>query len=271
MPFADWNFDGTVDLSDQSAYTSDKNADTGLGRGDPGYAWSHAGGALRKAYAGYEIEPVLTGSEGWESVYHVRHRVYLSRLGRWTRRDPLGYVDGVSLYGYASHAPVFHRDPTGLSCQCGNLDVLCFHENGAYFVGPECHKLTGHQRHIARVTLCRLLILAQSREMSFTSTCTHEEAQCRDMRLVHENTKVSIGNPFGWKIPFHRCVVQFGEDVSPPPPMIQIHVKYIGTLGRCLDSNGQLLGSCHVRYDRVLPPNRDFILSPEPLDTGFRI
>jgi RHS repeat-associated protein len=112
MPFADWNFDGTVDLSDQSAYTSDKNADTGLGRGDPGYAWSHAGGALRKAYAGYEIDPVLTGSEGWESVYHVRHRVYLSGLGRWTRRDPLGYVDGMSLYRHVK-AVLVAMDPDG--------------------------------------------------------------------------------------------------------------------------------------------------------------
>jgi RHS repeat-associated protein len=112
MPFADWNFDGTVDLSDQSAYTSDKNADTGLGRGDPGYAWSETGGANRKAYAGYEIDPVLTGSEGWESVYHVRHRVYLSRLGRWTRRDPLGYVDGMSLYRCASRVLVA-ADPNG--------------------------------------------------------------------------------------------------------------------------------------------------------------
>jgi RHS repeat-associated protein len=158
MPFADWNFDGTVDLSDQSAYTSDKNADTGLGRGDPGYAWSETGGALRKAYAGYEIYPVLTGAEGWESLYHVRHRVYLSTLGRWTRRDPLGYVDGMSSYGYVLSAPIHFTDPLGThSRQPSDLDCdnpcrpPCDHEWGPLAIlqsSDSCTECTSYKRTV---------------------------------------------------------------------------------------------------------------------------
>ncbi len=114
MPYADWDGDGTKDTADITAYLNDKNADAGLGRGDPSYAYSTAGGANRKAYAGYEIDPVLTGSEGWESVYHVRHRVLLSQAGRWTKRDPLGYVDGMSVYGYVGAMPIVLLDSTGL-------------------------------------------------------------------------------------------------------------------------------------------------------------
>ena len=126
MPFADWNWDGTKNTSDITAYLNDKNADSALGRGVLAYmTWSHAGAANRKGYAGYEVDPVLTGSEGWESVYHVRHRVYLSQLGRWARRDPLGYVDGPSLYAYVASMPEIKRDFTGLAKGQGQCD--CSH------------------------------------------------------------------------------------------------------------------------------------------------
>ena len=167
MPFADWNWDGTKNTSDITAYLNDKNADSGLGRGVLAYmTWSHAGGATgtihrtvfddlgrvienwigtndadeggaddmvktevreydtnadggnnRKGYAGYEIDPILGGSETWQSIYHVRNRVYLSQLGRWTRRDPLGYVDGYNLNGYVGGAVVCLIDPSALAGQ----------------------------------------------------------------------------------------------------------------------------------------------------------
>lgn len=125
-PYADWNWDGTVNSTDITAYLNDKNADSGLGRGDLSYAYGTAGGANRKGYAGYEIDPVLTASEGWESVYHVRHRVYISREGRWTTQNPLGYVDGElnNLFSYVGAVALTMRDPTGLPpakdepCEC---------------------------------------------------------------------------------------------------------------------------------------------------------
>ena len=47
-------------------------------------------------------------------LYHVRNRMYHCTLGRWMQRDPLEYVDGVSLYEYVGGNPANHADPTGL-------------------------------------------------------------------------------------------------------------------------------------------------------------
>ena len=54
-------------------------------------------------YAGYifNAELVSAGSTG---LYTVRHRHYAPDLGRWLSRDPLGYVDGMSLYEYVAAA-----------------------------------------------------------------------------------------------------------------------------------------------------------------------
>jgi len=119
-PFADWNLDGSLNSQDPIAYLNSYNADAALGYGVLSYASSRAGGANRKGYAGYEIDPVLTGANGRESVYHVRHRVLLSELGQWNRRDPLGYVDGMNLYWYASANATAHIDPQGTApCPAG--------------------------------------------------------------------------------------------------------------------------------------------------------
>ncbi len=64
--------------------------------------------ANRKGYAGYEYDAELG------DTYHVRHRVYRSDLGIWTRRDPLGYVDGTNLYTYLKAFPILATDPSGL-------------------------------------------------------------------------------------------------------------------------------------------------------------
>ena len=45
--------------------------------------------------------------------YHVRHRAYYPNRG-WLQRDPLGYVDGMSLYEYVQSGPVVLVDPYGL-------------------------------------------------------------------------------------------------------------------------------------------------------------
>ena len=64
----------------------------------------------RKGFAGYELDDSLAAAQ---VMYHVRLRVLNSDLGRWLTRDPMGYVDGASLYQYAGSAPLSTVDPTG--------------------------------------------------------------------------------------------------------------------------------------------------------------
>jgi RHS repeat-associated protein len=52
----------------------------------------------RTLYAGYHHDSE-TG------LYHVRNRMYHPTLGRWVQRDPLGYVDGMSVYQYGLSVP----------------------------------------------------------------------------------------------------------------------------------------------------------------------
>jgi RHS repeat-associated protein len=60
----------------------------------------------RRGIAGYE-HALCT------SLLIVRTRVLNASLGRWARRDPLGYVDGPSLYEYVRSAPLKRVDPLG--------------------------------------------------------------------------------------------------------------------------------------------------------------
>ena len=53
----------------------------------------------------------------WETsteLFHVRNRVYLTSLGTWIQRDPVGYSDSTNLYQYVSSNPINASDPTGL-------------------------------------------------------------------------------------------------------------------------------------------------------------
>ena len=58
-------------------------------------------------YAGYR----------WDNpapqMYYVRNRFLLPQIGSWNKRDPLGYVDGMGLYVYASDSPTVLLDPLG--------------------------------------------------------------------------------------------------------------------------------------------------------------
>ncbi len=116
-PFADWNLDGTLNSQDLIAFGNSYNADAALGYGVLSYDFTRAGGANRKGYAGYELAPELSSAK--PCLYHVRHRVYDASMGRWTRRDPLGYVDGANLYGFVRSRPLVGIDPFGLATTPG--------------------------------------------------------------------------------------------------------------------------------------------------------
>ena len=96
----DMDLDGDVDETDSEL----QFLTSGGGRG----LLSTGAVANRRGYAGYEHDWAI------ESLCHVRHRAYLTELGRWTRRDPLGYVEGISLYAYVANRAVVRTDAMGL-------------------------------------------------------------------------------------------------------------------------------------------------------------
>jgi len=114
----DFDFDGAAfDPADNdafyAAYSEASGWSNGSGGGSLGGKLSRIGN--RKGYAGYEFDVSV-------EAYHVRHRVYLPELGRWTKRDPLGYVDGVSVYEYVNSQVMRAIDPTGRSMMVGPVD-----------------------------------------------------------------------------------------------------------------------------------------------------
>jgi len=112
---ADLNKSGTVTTADQTIFNASYAKAVVGGR----WKLSAPDIANRKGYAGYEHD----GDGGVPELAHVRNRVLHFGLGRWTRRDPAGYVDGMSLPEYIGSQPVRTIDPTGL-CR------LCFADDG---------------------------------------------------------------------------------------------------------------------------------------------
>jgi len=105
---ADLNKSGTVTTADQTIFNASYAKAVVGGR----WKLSAPDIANRKGYAGYEHDGDLP------ELAHVRHRVLHFGLGRWTRRDPLGYVDGASLTNYVQNAPLVNVDPTGETLVC---------------------------------------------------------------------------------------------------------------------------------------------------------
>jgi hypothetical protein len=60
--------------------------------------------------------------------------MYNAELGRFITRDPLGYVDGMSVYEYASSQPTRFTDPSGLT----GLSIWW----RTWLPGPPAHKVT---------------------------------------------------------------------------------------------------------------------------------
>ncbi|MCC6285056.1 MAG: hypothetical protein IT439_07095 [Phycisphaerales bacterium] len=104
----DANLDGSINASDVTHANSITGGYQTLGRG----RLSSSGVNNRRGYAGYEYDPTFEGAG--RHLYHVRNRVYDADIGRWLRRDPLGYMDGMSLYQYVQSLAIIAADPWGL-------------------------------------------------------------------------------------------------------------------------------------------------------------
>jgi RHS repeat-associated protein len=121
-PSADLNLDNVVDFNDTLAWNNLYNAAETGGRS----VLSRSSVRNRIGYAGYQHDPSITGSAqaSGQGKYHVRHRVYDAGIGRWTRRDPAGFTDSMSLYGYGTNLPQSQTDQLGLSVQGKPLACL---------------------------------------------------------------------------------------------------------------------------------------------------
>ena len=53
------------------------------------------------------------------------HRFYDPATGRYIQPDPLRFVDGPSVYGYAGASPMMRVDPEGLSSMCSVFGIFC--------------------------------------------------------------------------------------------------------------------------------------------------
>jgi RHS repeat-associated protein len=73
------------------------------------------GGTLQ-AYGAYAIghQGLYHDEETGEAIIYNRARMLHTRLGRFTQHDPLGYVDGMSVYEYLQTSPISATDPSGL-------------------------------------------------------------------------------------------------------------------------------------------------------------
>ena len=111
----DLDLDGDVDSTDSVLFAANYTGTT-TGRG----VLSAGGNEI-----GY------AGMMWFESGrYLARHRWHDPELGRWGRRDPLGYVDGLNVLIYCPPSPVLHTDPYGLDapgCDTvpGGVQTLC--------------------------------------------------------------------------------------------------------------------------------------------------
>jgi RHS repeat-associated protein len=106
---ADADLNGTVDGSADAAHANS----IAIGGGYQTLGWTKLSSTAlfsRVGYAGYAADGVLSENR----IYHVRHRVFSTDLGRWTRRDPLGYHDGMGLYEYVGSMVATATDPMGL-------------------------------------------------------------------------------------------------------------------------------------------------------------
>ncbi len=137
-PDADFDRDGDVDSND-TVLTGSTYYKAAL---PPG--WLSSGGWVGEqfntiGYCGYVFNQEAGGAGN--GLYTVRFRHYDPANGRWISRDPAGYMDSMSLYGYGTGSPLGEIDPMGLST--GGIEAAH---------GTECSSNNGGGGQVASVS-----------------------------------------------------------------------------------------------------------------------
>ena len=116
----DANGDGTVDTIDYAIWANNYGK-TAAYLDDPLVMYPRLGSFVKVAgtTTGNPIALCDTGHQGLLhdrefSLIYNRNRYYHPTLARFTSRDPLMYVDGMSMYEYVGSCPVGSLDPLGL-------------------------------------------------------------------------------------------------------------------------------------------------------------
>jgi RHS repeat-associated protein len=99
----DADYDGDNDFYDESAWLASYNA-PGTSAIVPHRAWSPSGNPY--GFTARRLDPE-------SMLMHYRLRTYSPTLKRFMQRDPLGYIDGPSLYEYVAGNPLRYLDPWG--------------------------------------------------------------------------------------------------------------------------------------------------------------
>jgi RHS repeat-associated protein len=97
----DLDFDGDVDATDTTLFNN--NIETGISR--------HPGRRSTGVDQPFGHQGLLFDAE--VTSYQNRYRQYSALMHRFMQRDPMGYVDGMSLYQYCASNSIKYKDPLG--------------------------------------------------------------------------------------------------------------------------------------------------------------
>jgi site-specific DNA recombinase len=229
---------GTVDYADIAHANSITGGYQTLGRG----VLSSEGVQNRFGYAGYRYDHHLAGAD--RHLYHVRHRVFQAHIGRWMTRDPLGYVDGMSLYQYVQGMALIHTDPSGLlPCWLLKITIAArIAAIAAVITSPMCWPVP---TPLCWITLACLVCGLAADIIDYWANCTRPGTGLPPLwQFVLEATRALCDlcaliaggkNWWDWitKRPTRPPVPPGGTPPPPPPPP-----PPVACLGPCIDGCG---------------------------------